>query len=306
MLHLKRETYDRAVEVADGFWMLATRHRPGFMKMSPEVNNRCMIFRLRDAGEDVLVVANGVDPKVIPEVRRIERETGLAVKYILSVGGGHHVLLPAWRDEFTEATVLVGPERVPTTPSAQPLMRGPRVRVLNAANPLPQFAGQLDAVVFDGLYGARDHKSPYEGGQEPGFFGLMKIMRHLDVPTDELWLRHAATGTVIGGDNLGWMLSKKTLQAFPFLIRMMMKSDTVYLQEKARKIADSSRVAANWRKILAWPSETLLGYHEPPGDAFVGNGQAALAEAVRAAGQLGAEPSFNSSRLTTARPAARR
>src|SRR5262252_2160528 len=100
MLHLKRETYDRAVEIADGFWMLATRHRPGFMKMSAEVNNRCMIFRLRDGGEEVLVVANGVDPRAIPEVRRIERETRLAVRYLLSVGGGHHLLLPAWRDEF--------------------------------------------------------------------------------------------------------------------------------------------------------------------------------------------------------------
>jgi hypothetical protein len=288
MLKLNRETYDRAVEVADGVWMLGTRHRPGFMKMSPEVNNRCMIFRLRDGGEDVLVVANGVDPKVIPEVRRIERETRLVVKYILSVGGGHHLMLPAWRDEFQEATVLVGPRRVPNTPSARPLMQGPRVRVMDAEHPLPEFAGQLDAVVFDGLYGVRDHKTPFEGGKEPGLLSMMKMMRHIDVATDELWLRHAATGTVIAGDNLGWMFSKKTLQTFPFMMRMMFKADTVYLQDKARKVADPARVAASWRKILTWPSKTLLGYHEPPGDAFVGDGQAALAEVVRAAGQLGA------------------
>ena len=55
---------------------------------------------------------------------------------------------------------------------------------------------------------------------------MMKIMRHIDVATDELWLRHAATGTVIAGDNLGWMFSKKTLQTFPLIMRMMFKADT--------------------------------------------------------------------------------
>ena len=128
MLHLERETFDQAVEVADGFWMIATHHRPGFMKMSPDINNRCLVFRLREADRDVLLVANGVDPKVIPEVRRIEKETGVDVKYILSVGGGHHMMLPAWRDEFTSAEVLVCPARVPRTPSAKKLMYGPRVR----------------------------------------------------------------------------------------------------------------------------------------------------------------------------------
>src|SRR5262249_31835199 len=124
-IQLGRETWDKAVEVADGFWIIATHHRPGFMKMSPDINNRCCIFRLKEDGKDVLVVANGVDPKAIAEVRRVERETGVKVKYILSVGGGHHLLLPAWRDEFTDATVLVGPVRVPKTPSAKKLVDGP-------------------------------------------------------------------------------------------------------------------------------------------------------------------------------------
>src|SRR6187399_3222884 len=78
-IELRREEYFRAVEVAEGFWMIGTHHRPGFMKMQPVVNNRCLIFRLHDTerGEDVLVVSNGVDARVIPEVRRIERQTGL-------------------------------------------------------------------------------------------------------------------------------------------------------------------------------------------------------------------------------------
>jgi hypothetical protein len=84
-IHLDREADKRAVEVADGFWIIATHHRPGFSKMNPDLNNRCMIFRLRDGatGQPVLVVANGVDPTAMPEARRLERETGLEVRYII-------------------------------------------------------------------------------------------------------------------------------------------------------------------------------------------------------------------------------
>ena len=43
-------------------------------------------------GRPVLAVVNAVDPRgAIPEVRRLERETGLPVRYIVSPGGGHHL-----------------------------------------------------------------------------------------------------------------------------------------------------------------------------------------------------------------------
>lgn len=285
-IQLAREAWERAAEVADGFWIIASHHRPGFMKMSPDINNRCCVFRLREEGQDVLLVANGIDPKLVPEVRRLERETGAKVKYILSVGGGHHLHLPAWRDEFVEATVLVGPVRVPNTPSARKLMDGPRVQVMDLDDPLPQFAGQLDAVLFHGLFGVRDHATPFEGGKEPGMFTMMKMMMSIDSPVDELWLHHVATDTVIGGENLGWILSDKTVKSFPFFMRMMMKANAVYVQDQARKVADKQKVATCWRRITAWPCKTLLGYHEPVGEAFVGDGQAALIQAAKAAKQL--------------------
>jgi hypothetical protein len=285
-IHLERETWEKAVAIADGFWVIATHHRPGFMKMSPDINNRCFVFKLREGEREVLVVANGVDPKVMPEVRRLEEETGLRVRYILSVGGGHHLFLPAWRDAFTEATVLVCPVRVPTTRSAKKLVDGPRVRAMDIDDPLPQFAGELEAVVFHGLYGVRDDRTPYEGGAEPGLFKMMKMMRNLDAPVDELWLHHVPTGTVIGGENLGWILSKQSIKAFPWMLRMMMKADSVYINDKARKVADATAVAACWRRILAWDAATRLGYHELPGEAFRGDGRAALTAAVQAVGQL--------------------
>jgi len=95
----------------------------------------------------------------------------------------------------------------------------------------------------------RDKPTPYEGGAETGFFGMMKMMMSIDSPVDELWLHHVATGTIIGGENLGWILSEKTIKGFPFFMR--------------------------------------IGYHEPPGEGFVGDVQAALSSAARAAKQMG-------------------
>jgi hypothetical protein len=287
-IDLTKESYGRAVQVADGFWLLATRHHPGGSRNMPEINNRCVILRLHDRGrgQPVLCVVNGVDPAAMTEVRRLESETGLEVMYLISPGGGHHLLLPAWRDEFHAATVLVPPVRIPHTPSARKLMDGPRVQVMDPENPLPQFVGQLDAVVFRGLIGFRDNPSPLEGGPELGMFKMMREMMKMDSDVDEVWLHHVATDTVIGGENLGWILSAKTLKTFPLMMRMMMKPDTVFVQKQARKVKDRQVVAACWKQVLAWPSKTLIGYHEPPGEGFVGDGQAALRAAVAKAGQL--------------------
>ncbi len=70
------------------------------------------------------------------------------------------------------------------------------------------------------------------------------------------------------------------------MMRMMMKPNSVYVQDKARKVADPAAVAASWDEILAWPGRTLMGYHEPPGEAFVGDARAALFSAVKATRQL--------------------
>jgi hypothetical protein len=99
-INLSIERPGVAAEVADGFWIIATQHHPGGSRSFPEINNRCLVFRIvEDSGPGLLVI-NGVDASAIPEVRRIEQETGLVVRYVLSPGGGHHVLLPAWVDAF--------------------------------------------------------------------------------------------------------------------------------------------------------------------------------------------------------------
>jgi hypothetical protein len=105
-------------------------------------------------------------------------------------------------------------------------------------------------------------------------------------PTDELWLYHVASRTVIGGENLGWILSKQAHAAMPFMMRMMMKAERLYIMTGPRKVASPARVAAHWKTILDWPAETIMTYHDTLGTAFNSEARAALEEAVKAVKQI--------------------
>ncbi len=289
-IDLSQESFGRAVQVAEGFWVIAAEHRPGYSKHMPVINNRVLVFRLLEAGRPVLVVVNGIAETAIDEVRRLEKETGLTVAYNISPGGGHHVTLDRWDAAFDKATTLIGPVRIPRTENGKKLLQLPRVRLMDLADPLPQFRGQLDAVLFDGLLGFRENLTPKEGARERSALGQMVAMfREMPPkdPTDELWLHHVATGTVIGGENLGWILTPEGLKTMPFMFRMMMKANTVYVADGPRKVSDKARVAAHWKKILAWPAQTVMTYHDALGTAYCRDARAALESAVQKVGQLG-------------------
>jgi hypothetical protein len=289
---LSAETDGKAVPVFDGVWLLATRHRPGLSRHMFEINNRCFIFRLFDHGarRAVLLVVNAVDPEQsVSEVRRLERETGLPVTAIVSPGGGHHLHMPAWHAAFPAAKLLVGPERVPRTTNGRSLMAMGRVETLSLDDPFPQFRGQLDAVVFHGLAGPPEHQSAGEGAPDTRFAHMSRMFKFMTAkqndPVDELWLHHVPSQTVIGGENLTWYYPKAALRGAPFMLKSMVKPDRVQIMTMARKVGDGDKVAACWRRILAWPSRTLLTYHDVPGSGFVGDGRAALAAAVDRARQ---------------------
>jgi hypothetical protein len=292
-IRLDQETPGKAVQVADGFWIVATRHRPGLSKKMFEINNRCLVFRLHDAeaGGPVLLVANAVDPaQALSEVKRLESETGLTVRYLVSVGGGHHLHLGPWIEAFAQAKVLIPPLRIPRTSNGQKLMSSPRVTLMNLEDPLPQFKGQLEAVLFHGLLGLRDHRSPAEGGPDSGW-AMMKIMFAMmkgpDDPVDELWLHHVASGTAIAGENLAWYYPAEEHRKLPFMGKTMLKPDKVMIFDKPRRVDDAKVVAACWRKVLAWPMRTLMTYHDAFTHAATKDPRAALEKAVRDVRQLG-------------------
>jgi hypothetical protein len=289
---LSAETIGRAVPVFDGVWLIATRHRPGLSKHMFEINNRCFVFRLYDQRLDkpVLLVANAVDPsQAIPEVHRLERETGLPVTAIVSPGGGHHLHMAPWHAEFPSATLLVGPERIPRTANGRKLMQLGRFETLSLDDPFPQFRGQLDAVVFHGLTGPGDHPSAAEGARDTRFAMMARMFKLMtgkqNDPVDELWLHHVPSQTVIGGENLAWYFPAAAMRGLPFMLRSMGKPDNVAVMTMARKVASPDKVAACWRRILSWPCRTLLTYHDHLGSGFVGDGRAALAAAVERSGQ---------------------
>jgi hypothetical protein len=289
MIELSKERTGVAAEVADGFWIIATQHHPGGSHQFPAINNRCLVFRIVEDGAARLLVINGVDASAISEVQRLEQQTGLAVRYMLSPGGGHHVLLPPWIEAFPQASILVGPERIPRTASGKKLLAMPRVSTFDPGAVLPQLKGQLEFVSFRGLFGAPDHKSPGEGGRD-GILTLLNMMLtmlfRMKDPVDELWTFHVPTRTLIGGENLGWMYPQAQHAELPGLIKGMVVPDSVYLFKDARKVANSAVVDACWREILKWPAETVLTYHDPAGHGFIGDGRAALEAAVRRCGQL--------------------
>jgi hypothetical protein len=160
---------------------------------------------------------------------------------------------------------------------------------MNIDDPLPQFRGQLDAVIFHGLVGPADSRTPAEGGSD-SMLAMMKGMVHVmtsRAPADELWLHHAASGTVIAGENLAWFYPKAAYDTQPFMARQMVKPDKLWIWTVARRVGDAETVAACWRRVLAWPARTVMTFHDVIGTAgSTGEAQSALRAAVEASGQL--------------------
>ena len=288
-IDLSGEANDVATKVAEGFWVVATRHHPGGSKVMPEINNRALVFRLEENGAPVLLVSNGVASSAIGAVQGIEKETGLTVKYVVSPGGGHHFLMAPWHDAFPEAQVLVPPTRVPRTDSGQKLLALPRASAMDLENPLPQFAGQLDVVIFHGISGLKDRPAPAEGGGDGiGFMVKMMLgmMFSLKDPTDEVWMYHRASGTLIGGENLGWMYPGADHASAPGMLKKMVTPDALYVFKDVRKVTDPAVVRQCWSKILEWPATAAMTYHDVPGHCFKGDAQASLRSAVQAVGQM--------------------
>jgi hypothetical protein len=288
MLQIEREQPGRAAEVAPGFWVVPTRHRPGLSKQMFEINNRCLVFRLQDREGPVLLAVNQTDPVAIPVVKEIEQQTGLKMRYLVSPGGGHHLQIEPWHAAFTDATVYVGPTRIPRTEHGRHLMSLPRVQVTPLDDPFPQFRGQIEFTQFQGLLGLHDGKSPGEGGKDNLWYVLriFREMMRVSDPIDELWLCHVPSRTVVGGENLGWMYGAADLAKEGMMARSMLKADQIYVQTGPRKVGDKAKVEASWRRILAWPCDAVMTYHDVTGFAFRADAANALRDAVRVAGQL--------------------
>jgi len=288
---ISKESWNTAVRVAKGMWVIATHHHPGGSRFSPHVNNRCLVFLLNDAldgGREVLLVANATDGVALQPIRKLSEETGAPIRFLIAAGAGHSLHLAEWHDALPETQVLVGPTRIPRIAAGRKLARSPRFKVFDGDDPLPMFHGQLEAVNFDSLGGFRETVTPKEGGKDSrwGMLGVMLRNMPPKDPHDELWLYHVASRTAIGGENLGWRLSQADRVAMAWMLRMMMKAEVTYIVSGPRPPLDKDRVRRHWEKILAWPADNLLSYHDTLGTGEIGNARAKLRHAVEAVHQI--------------------
>lgn len=83
------------------------------------MNNRSFVFKLKlkeslegvAAGKDVLFVYAPGGQRIIDGVKQLEKDTGLKAVALMNNGGGHHVFLRLWYDQFPEMSIWVTPTR---------------------------------------------------------------------------------------------------------------------------------------------------------------------------------------------------
>ena len=150
VMDLSAEAPNKAAKVAEGFWLVASRHHPGGSSNFPEINNRAAVFQVNGESGPELVVFNAIDPACIDAVKGIEAETGTKVRAVVSPGGGHHLLMRHWYDAFEEAECLLCPVRAPNTANGKELMKLERMGTLDLDAPLAKYTGQLEVVELIG------------------------------------------------------------------------------------------------------------------------------------------------------------
>ena len=163
-LHLDDEQPGKAINAADGVWVIATKHRPGFNRHMFEINNRTVVFRAARPEPGAAGAAGGQRQRPGPGGERgsPDRTRDRAAREVRRVAG---------RRPSPDAGPLArGVPRGPDPGAADPhpphrttgrkLMKLPRVVKMDLTTPLPQFRGELDAVLFHGLVGGATTSAP--------------------------------------------------------------------------------------------------------------------------------------------------
>jgi len=295
-LDFTREHWDEPVRIFDKSWVIATRHSPA-LNRAVELNNRVFVFQLRNKkGEDALLVHGCGNERSIDAVRRLEKETGVPVGWVLSNGGAHHLFLGLWYEAFPDARILVPAKRIPFTRNGLELakkhadrwelMHGPRPeQVVN------EFGDQIDVVIFDQLFqyadqnaadimaSPKDHTSALTSvGGFSLMFKMSKLMKDVSQPNDEVTLFHRPSGMVVGGHNYQFSYVPKGHKppkefalkngGFPvgLMFKMLMPEGAFVstFEGMPGPIADSKIHAEEWQMVLDWDIRAWTSSHNPP------------------------------------------
>ena len=294
MVDFSREDWDKAAEIADGAWVIATRHNPG-LAGGLELNNRTFVFRLKNAaGEEQLLSFGCGNAATIEAIKELEDESGLKLGWVIGNGGSHHLFLELWYQSFPDARVLVPAQRVPHTKNGKELaqkyvdrwelMHGPKPKQL-----VDEFGDQIDCVIFDQLLAnkepdattgvAQDHRA--KGNKLSGFGRLKlfsKISKDFSQPNDEVFFFHRATGLVIAGHNFQFIYRPKGYKAprrfkvqdggFPLniLLKFLIPDGSFKstFEGQPQPVANSKIHAEEWDAVLDWDIHYWTSCHNPP------------------------------------------
>eukprot|EP00457_Paulinella_chromatophora_P004168 gb/GEZN01004178.1/.p1 GENE.gb/GEZN01004178.1/~~gb/GEZN01004178.1/.p1 ORF type:complete len:443 (-),score=59.11 gb/GEZN01004178.1/:534-1862(-) len=296
-LDLGKEAYfpeSKAVQLCPGVWSIATEHHIKSLRQLPTVNNRCLMFALRDGKTRVLLVVGCPNLAVsrFAAVHAIQRGTGLAVRYIVSQSGLHHLYLDDWANQFRSAQILIPSARIPHTANGKKLIAkwGKRIQLMDDLNPLPMFRGQLEALLFRGVTTHGDIPTPAEAGREFGNAEFQRILADPEVndPTamaeDDLYLFHPFSRHLWTGENLCWHWESE--EAIPVQFQQLGHHAEDLGPSPLFPVAQPKIVSDCWRQIFAWDFCSFQGFHEAPGVCVTSNAKQRLLHAVVESGQL--------------------
>ena len=197
------------------------------------MNNRAFAFKLElkkplgdvSSGHDVLFIWGIGNDMVIEGGKTLEEQTGLKAVALMCNGGGHHLYLKHWYDNFPSMRIWVCPTKVPMTLNGQRLQKEYPSRwelVDNTTVPhhayqlLDYFGGgddmQVDCIVFNQFMGYDDKTSgesgacqwiddhtPKENVTTGEFMKSMGVLQNMSCRTDDIMFFHKPTKLLITG-----------------------------------------------------------------------------------------------------------
>eukprot|EP00526_Cylindrotheca_closterium_P014774 CAMPEP_0113608788 /NCGR_PEP_ID=MMETSP0017_2-20120614/4117_1 /TAXON_ID=2856 /ORGANISM="Cylindrotheca closterium" /LENGTH=287 /DNA_ID=CAMNT_0000517507 /DNA_START=2575 /DNA_END=3435 /DNA_ORIENTATION=+ /assembly_acc=CAM_ASM_000147 len=274
------ESYESpdCAKVFDGIWTISDAHRPALVSAFPECNNRSYIFRLKEPsnGPDFLLVMGVAGPKAVKAVQKLEQETKLSVKFVVSQGAQHHMYLDHWFEGFPAARILIPDRKIPVTRNGKALQeKYPDRWETTGGQTIPaleKYSDQLEFAIFDQVYGVKDEDWTSKCGSEPTQVNPMVwafkfAMAKRDQLMDNVWTHHKASGLTIMEHNVEVWFTKEQHDEMPFPINQMMGAERFIsaLPEIFSWIEDPKIHAETWDKVLEWETKILCVYHMAPG-----------------------------------------
>lgn len=283
---MSKETFDGDYAVvADGVWSICERHSPGGNENLGKINNRAFVFRLKDGKSGDFLLQSGLPSKLgIPRVKKLEKDTGLKLRIILSSGDFHHMSMKDWLDAFPEGSgvrFIHSGIKFPKTRNGAEILANPTYKKQlelfddTEIKALAEYKDQLHFIVFNQAQcypdvefmagNAEEAKKP-----QPGLFTFMRQFAAVKFNQRfaAIWMYHPATKTIFTEHNFQMVYTREQVAANPWILRTMMGQKPFdfgsTLKAQGFKPVDAKVHCETWQKVLALDVRYAIDYHSLP------------------------------------------